>query len=529
MTMADQLVQHYLDKSVAPDNKVVCCDGQKSITYGQLKRESNRLSKLLGEVGVGRRDRVLLFIRRSTDFLTGILGVLKADAVYVPIDPKSPPERWQQIVSDCRPSAVLCDAQTANSLRDYFKNQIPVIHFGPSRVEPFFVVGVKPSLKGPFSDFERNPCYKNISDDLAYILYTSGSTGKPKGVMISHRNIRNYIDWAVEYFSIQERDRILGTAPFHFDMSTFDLWCPLKVGGTLCLASEAQMLFPEKLLQYMEEQKVTIWKGISSLLFYLDRAGVLHPSRIPLLDRVLFGGDSLPARTLMRWMEVFPNKKFFNVYGPTEATGISFCYSVRKAPDSSGARIPIGRPCKGMKAVLLDPQQKPVSPGEVGELVLAGPGLGAGYLNDSERTLHSFFQAEFNGEPIDTWYRTGDLAFQDAEGNYVFVGREDNQVKIMGYRIELGEIEQAILAIDGVRDAVVVSVHRDGLDELVAFVEESKSLNLLQMLSKLRERLPAYMIPRRLLKIDEIPRCVRGKINRPALRTLAMESSNVDG
>ena len=529
MNMVDKLVQHYLDESLAPDNKVACCDGQKSITYGQLKKDSNQLSVLLRECGVGRGNRVVLFVRRSAEFLTGILGTLKADAVYVPIDPKSPSERWQQIVSDCTPAALLCDAQTANSLGEAYKLQIPIIHFGPSKNEPFIVGGMSPPFKAFWADPDQLPSYNNVPDDLAYILYTSGSTGKPKGVMISHRNIRNYIDWAVEYFSIQRNDRILGTAPFHFDMSTFDLWCPMKAGGALCLANEGQMLFPEKLLQYMEDQKVTLWKGISSLLFYLDRAGVLHPGRIPLLDRVLFGGDSLPARTLMRWMEVFPAKRFFNVYGPTEATGISFCYPVREAPDNPGARIPIGRPCKGMKAILLDPQQEPVPLGDIGELCLAGPGLGAGYLNDSERTLRSFFKAEFNGEPTDTWYRTGDLAFQDGDGNYVFVGREDNQVKIMGYRIELGEIEQAILAIDGVMEAVVVSVHRDGLDELVAFVEEAKSLNLAQTLSKLRERLPNYMIPRRFLKIDEIPRCVRGKINRPALRAIALENSNVDG
>lgn len=528
MTMEDKLVQHYLDESLAPDNKVACCDGQKSITYGQLKKDSNRLSQLLRECGVGRQDRVVLCVRRSVEFLTGIMGTLKADAVYVPIDPKSPLERWQQIVSDCTPAALLCDAQTANSLGDAFKRQIPIICFGPGKDEPFAVDGIRPTPKGLWAEPDRSPGYNNVPDDLAYILYTSGSTGKPKGVMISHRNIRNYIDWAVDYFSIQGHDRILGTAPFHFDMSTFDLWCPLKAGGTLCLASEGQMLFPEKLLQYMEDQKVTIWKGISSLLFYLDRAGVLRPGRIPFLDRVLFGGDSLPARTLIRWMEVFPAKRFFNVYGPTEATGISFCYPVREPPGTAGARIPIGRPCKGMKAILLDHQQEPIPLGEIGELCLAGPGLGTGYLNDSERTLRSFFKAEFNGEPFDTWYRTGDLAYEDVYGNYVFVGREDNQVKIMGYRIELGEIEQALLAIDGVRDAVVVSVQRDNLDELVAFVEEAKPLNLVQTLSKLRERLPSYMIPRRLLKIDEIPRCVRGKINRPALRAIALENSNVD-
>ena len=182
-----------------------------------------------------------------------------------------------------------------------------------------------------------------------------------------------------------------------------------------------------------------------------------------------------------------------------------------------------------MQAVLLDQDQIPVPFGEIGELCLAGPGLSRGYLNEADRTADLFFRAEINGAPLQTWYRTGDLAFQRDDGHYVFVGRGDNQVKIMGYRVELGEIEQALLGIDGVRDAVVVAVNRGGLPELVGFIEETKTLDLGQALSKLRERIPGYMVPRRLLRIAEIPRCGRGKVDRAALRNMAMENSHVDG
>ncbi|WP_225071402.1 amino acid adenylation domain-containing protein [Desulfuromonas sp. CSMB_57] len=527
--MADQLVQQYLDESLASEDKVACTDGRKSHTYGQLTHFSNRLAALLRQWGVGRQDRVLLFMRRTADFIPAILGVLKADAVYVPVDPKSPPERWSQIVDDCSPAVVLSDGPSANSLKSALPLHMPVIQIDTDGDISFTVNGIRQFQDEMGSHPEIIPTYRNVPDDLAYILYTSGSTGKPKGVMISHRNIRNYIDWAVEYFGIRSVDRILGTAPFHFDMSTFDLWCPIKAGGTLCLANEGHTMFPEKLLGYMEDQKVTIWKGISSLLFYLERAGVLNADRIPDLDRVLFGGDALPARTLTRWMEVFPSKSFFNVYGPTEATGISFCYPVQEPPDNPGDRIPIGLPCKGMQAVLLDQDQIPVPFGEIGELCLAGPGLSRGYLNEADRTADLFFRAEINGAPLQTWYRTGDLAFQRDDGHYVFVGRGDNQVKIMGYRVELGEIEQALLGIDGVRDAVVVAVNRGGLPELVGFIEETKTLDLGQALSKLRERIPGYMVPRRLLRIAEIPRCGRGKVDRAALRNMAMENSHVDG
>lgn len=527
--MDGHLVQHYLDSLPAPAAKVACTDGRRAITYGDLADFSGRLATILFQVGVRRKDRVVLCLHRSPDFLPAILGILKADAVYVPLDPKSPPERWQQIVSDCAPAAILCDCQTIILLAGAVTASIPRISLSTRSGQQPLGTEARAALEDILASPAMPPAYHNGPDDLAYVLYTSGSTGQPKGVMITHRNICNYIDWAVAYFQIRNDDRILGTAPFHFDMSTFDLWCPVKAGATLCLANEALTLFPEKLLGFMESEHVTIWKGISSLLFYLERAGVVTPGRIPTLSRVLFGGDALPARTLIRWMETFSDKLFYNVYGPTEATGVSLCCPIKQVPGGPGERIPIGQPCKGMKAILLDKELMPVPDGAVGELCLAGPGLGAGYLNDPERTARSFLIANLAGDQVDTWYRTGDLALRRADGNYEFIGREDNQVKIMGYRIEMGEIEQALLAIDGVRDAAVVAVQRGGLDELVAFVEVEEVKDHTQILARLRGRIPAYMIPRRLIPLVELPRCGRGKINRSALRELSLEVRHADG
>jgi len=526
--MNGSLVQHYLDTaSVSPD-KVACTDGNTDITYGGLTERSGRLATLLINSGVCRQDRVAICLSRSAEFLPAILGILRADAVYVPLDPKSPPERWRQILADCTPTALLCDSQTVLSLTNALNSPIPMILLGHRSNLPPGAADVSADIEDLLASPLLEKDYRNLPDDLAYILYTSGSTGQPKGVMISHRNIRNYIDWAVDYFAIKPEDRILGTAPFHFDMSTFDLWCPLKAGATLCVANNMHTLFPEKLLHFMESQQISIWKGISSLLFYLDRAGVLTPGRIPTLSRVLFGGDELPARTLISWMKTFPEKNFYNAYGPTEATGISLCYPVEKIPGNSGERVPIGRPCKDMRAVLLDHKCMPVPDGASGELCLAGPGLAAGYLNDPDRTAQAFFTLTTIGEKEGTWYRTGDLALRKADGNYEFIGRKDNQVKIMGYRIELGEIEQALRAFEGVLDAVVVKVQRDGLDELVAFVEEQEGTQNSSILHHLRGCIPAYMIPRRVISLSDLPRCSRGKIDRAALRLRGLEAGYGD-
>ncbi|APG26933.1 hypothetical protein A7E78_03235 [Syntrophotalea acetylenivorans] len=526
--MDGNLVQHYLHHSPVSPAKVACTDGRRSITYAEVADLSNRLATLLKQYGVRRQDRVALCLNRSASFLPAVLGILKADAVYVPLDPNSPPERWQKIVADCAPTAILCDSQTILPLAETVKASIPRIFFAPRCELPLAGVEAAAAIEDVLASSMRAPPCSNEPDDLAYVLYTSGSTGAPKGVMITHRNICNYIDWAVDYFAINSEDRLLGTAPFHFDMSTFDLWCPIKAGATLCLADKALTLFPEKLLGFMEAEQVTIWKGISSLLFYMDRAGVIAPGRIPTMSRVLFGGDALPTRTLIRWMEAFPDKSFFNVYGPTEATGISLCYPVKNIPQEPGERIPIGRSCKGMKADLLDESLLPVPNGTVGELCLTGPGLGKGYLNDTERTARVFFTVRVPGASAENWYHTGDLGLRREDGNIEFVGRKDQQVKVMGYRIELGEIEQALRAIDGVCEAAVVTADRGGMEELVAFVEDNGGTDHAFIMARLRDRLPGYMMPRRLLPLADIPRCGRGKINRAALRALAMETKHAD-
>ncbi len=390
---------------------------------------------------------------------------------------------------------------------------------------PVFALGDRP--KG--GDFTRRhqgwidgfstdpPPVQCGGSDLAYVLYTSGSTGSPKGVMVTHANIRSYIDWAVRRFSIGNADRILGTAPFHFDMSTFDLFCTLRTGATLCIASDALTLFPEKLMQFMEREGVTLWKGVSSLLMYLARAGVLRRGRLPALCQVLFGGEALPTHWLIEWMRAFPEKKFFNAYGPTETTGVSLYHAVERIPAGSHERIPIGIPCSDTCAYLFDGDMRPVPEGETGELYIGGAGVSGGYLNAPDKTAAAFLPDPFRqGERM---YRTGDLARRRVDGEYEFIGRRDNQVKLMGYRIELGDIEHALLAEPGVRDAAVSLLPAgEGLTELIGFFDGDA--DPAAVLASLKLRLPGYMLPRKLLTVGRLPRCDRGKIDRQALPML---------
>ncbi len=508
------LVQHYADQAALrlPDKEAVIDGRGAALSYRDLTAGANRLAQALAAHGVRPQDRVALCLQRSPHCIVAILGVLKAGAVYVPLDPRAPAERWSVILQDCRPRTVIADPSTAPALAGLRSADAaaPLVCLG-GNPPPGMAECIGAAEIGRYPDL--CPILHADPQDLAYILYTSGSSGRPKGVMITHGNVVDYIDWAVRCFGIREQDRILGTAPFHFDMSTFDIHCALKAGATLCIATEDLLLFPEKLTRFMEAQKVTIWKGISSLVMYLARAGIAQPGRLPALTQVLFGGEELPGRYLRQWMLAFPEKKFCNVYGPTETTGISMYHPIDQVP-ADEERIPLGRPAKGAEILLLAEDRSLCPAGEIGELGIAGAGLGRGYLNDPERTARSFVPHPWRAE--EKLYLTGDLARQREDGAFEFLGRKDNQVKIMGYRIDLADIEQAMLRVDGVEETAVLFTparERD-LNELVGFFVADEAVTAGDLTAQLRQRLPAYMLPKRLVRLNRMPRCPRGKINR---------------
>lgn len=511
--MPSTLAQHYLHSSFRdhPD-RVALFDGQRRITYAQLGSLAARLGNLLIDRGVAPGDHVLLCLDRGASSVVAMMGTLEAGATYVPVDAKAPVARWRAVAGDCRPAAVIVDDRTeagvGEALGDVLRGA-PLLHIG--------------RLDGG-DDTPPEPLARE--DDSAYVLYTSGSTGQPKGVMISHRNIRAYIDWAVDCFGITADDVVLSTAPFHFDMSVFDVYCALAAGAQLCVATDGLLLFPPKLMEFMEGEGVTVWKGVSSLLMYLARANVLTPDRLPTLRHVLFGGETLPTEYLMRWMEVYPDRTYTNAFGPTEATGISLFHVMPARPADAGERIPIGTPCPGTEAHLLDDDLRAVEPGEVGELCLGGPCLSQGYLGDETKTRRAFVADWTDGVVSPRRiYRTGDLAWRRDDGVYEFAGRKDRQVKVMGYRVELAEVEHAIRSVDAVQDAAVVLTRdpRTGIDELVAVYEASAELEARTLIAGLKDRLPPYMVPRRALRVRGLPRGDRGKVDQPAVRALVEE------
>jgi amino acid adenylation domain-containing protein len=521
--MKQYLVQMYLDttKSLYTNKTAVCYDNDK-ISFTELYDASNRLANFLLSIGTLRQDRVVFCLKRSIKSIVAMAGISKADAIYVPIDPKSPQERWRKIIEDCQPRTLICEKETISDILKVvsLKKKYPMIIFMES--EQNLPGSIKRNIfcKEQVDVQDRNePIYKNIDTDIAYILYTSGSTGNPKGVMVSHLNINNYIDWAINYFFITSNDTILTTAPFHFDMSTFDIYCAMKTGATLCIANESSLLFPSKLFDIIEKEQVTIWKAISSLCMYLAATESLKKGRIPSLRKIVFAGEVLPAKFLIKWMETYPDKNYYNAYGPTEATGISTCYSVENIPTNPVESIPIGTACANTEVILIREDNSLATVGEIGEICIRGSGLTAGYWNDPVKTEKSFVNNPINFIPGDRIYRTGDLGKMRDDGTFEFIGRKDNQVKVMGYRIELSEIESALLSIEKVNDAAVVLSNSQNQDipEIIAFVQIEDDLNLNKLMKELPKYLPQYMLPKKFVSMKVMPRTERGKIDKKTL------------
>jgi len=522
--MSSPLVQHYLDAACGTGalRRTAVADDCVAISYEELSAISSRLARCLREMGVRRGDRVAFCLDRSVWPVVTALSVLKADAIYVPIHHRTPPGRMAVTLEDCSPVVVVCNAITIAVVRaalGMWKGGARIVALGVFRadggeVPPRTVFQEEIDATG-----DASLCYENSSSDLAYLLYTSGSTGRPKGVMITHRNVRDYIDWAARAFQVGPDDRFLGTAPFTFDMSTFDIFCPLRMGATLYVAPEESLMFPAKLIGFMEQNAVTVWKGVSSLLMYLARTGVVVAGRVPSLRTVMFGGEALPTKYLIHWMQAFPEKTFYNVYGPTETTGVSAAYRVSDLPCDPGESIPIGKARDNTEMFVIEEDGRPAAAGRPGQICIRGAGLSPGYWNDEELTRRAFREIEIGEGPPQRTYLTGDRGMLRADGHCVYLGRTDRQVKCMGYRVELDDIERVLLSLVGVRDGAVVLRPSDRCDvpQLDAFVEMEGERKPQDVLRELGARLPPYMVPKQLIPVTHMPRTERGKIDRQKL------------
>ncbi|MBZ7930603.1 AMP-binding protein, partial [Campylobacter molothri] len=352
---------------------------------------------------------------------------------------------------------------------------------------------------------------KHIDTNLLYVLFTSGSTGIPKGVSIAHKSVIDYTFWVCKTFDFDENEILANQAPFYFDNSVLDIFSSVKVGATLHIIPNHIFAFPAKVLQCLEQEKVSTIFWVPSVLIYFANTEALDNFSSKHLKKILFCGEIMPNKQLNIWRKHLPQSLFANLYGPTEITDVCTYYIINR-PFKDDELLPIGKACKNTELLVFDENMNYISTKEIGkkgELYIRGTSLSLGYYNDKEKTNKAFIQNPLHDNYLDLLYKTGDIVAYNEFEELLCYGRADNQIKYMGHRIELGEIENIINSHDKVRNSACIFK-----EEIICFYESKEEIDFRMFL---KDKLPLYMIPKHFKRIDSFKLNQNGKIDRKAL------------
>lgn len=475
-----------------PDAIAISFEGQH-VSYADLNRRANQLAHYLQSLGAVPDAPVGICVERSPDMIIALLGILKAGAAYLPLDPAYPTERLNFMLDDA---------------------QVPIV------ITQIHLLGRLPATEARILCLEReqeiysqfavgNPESDVTPGHLAYIMYTSGSTGKPKGVMVEHRGVCNLAQAQIAAFGVEPESRVLQFASLSFDASISEIALALCSGAQLCLAPQNALLPGPSLERLLHEQRIT------HVTLPPTALKVMSPKHVSTLTHLIVAGEVCSPELAEQWAT---GRRFFNAYGPTETTVCATIYE-GKMKDSS-ERLPIGTPIANMQVYLLDQHLQPVPVGVAGELYIGGAGVSRGYLHRPDLTEERFIPHPFNDRPGERLYKTGDLARYLSDGNIEFLGRIDHQVKIRGFRIELGEIESVLAAYPAVNDQIVmVRENQEGEKQLTAYLVSTQDRTTLisELRQSLRQSLPEYMIPAAFVVLEQFPLTPNGKVDRQTL------------
>jgi len=504
----DRCIQQLFEAQAAcAPNSVAVVFKNKQLTYAELNTRANQLAHYLRKIAVGPDALIGICVERSLEMVIGLLGILKAGAGYVPLDPSHPAERLEFILADAQVSILL----TQEGLLERGGSRIDDRDCRSSIFNPLHRICLDRDWELIAKESDTNPESTITPDSLAYVIYTSGSTGKPRGVQITHGSLLDLVFWHLRTFSVTSIDRATQLAGPGFDAAVWELWPCLTVGASVHIPDDMTRLDAAALRDWLVAQAITISFVPTALA---ERLMTLDWPQQTALRILLTGGDALrvyPPDTLPF--------RVFNNYGPTECTVVTT--SAHIGPSSAPLVPPtIGRPIANSQVYILDAHRNPVPIGTVGEIYIGGDGVARGYLNQPELTAEKFILHSFDDEPPRRLYKTGDLARYLPDGNIEFCGRIDDQVKIRGYRIELGEIE-AVLAEHPAVSQAVVMVREDtpGEKRLVAYVvpADSSVSDIDPPRVFLNKRLPNYMRPAAYVLLERLPLTANGKIDRQAL------------
>ncbi|MBO4291276.1 MAG: amino acid adenylation domain-containing protein [Lachnospiraceae bacterium] len=473
----------------------------ESISYGELNERANRLARTLRRNGASGDRIAAVMLERSIDLAVGLLAVLKSGSAYLPVDPSYPPERKEYLLTDSKAQLLI----TSRSLGEGFSFDGRVIYVDD---------------EASYDSNGENPDRTIEDSNLAYIIYTSGSTGKPKGVMVEHRNIVNTLMWRRKEYGFGTKHVVMQFFSASFDGFVSSFFTPLISGSTVLLLNDLNTKDVTCIARRMMEKKVTHMSLVPVLYKKILASGLLKQEEI-CLTAVTLGGEKVDQELCELSRSVLPAAEIVNEYGPTEAAVNCTCLRDVLAHD----KITIGKVITNAQVYILDGALKPVPIGVKGEICIGGRGVARGYLGRKELTAERFILWN-NGREKVRIYRTGDAGKWTADGEIEFLGRMDDQVKVHGYRIEPGEIEEALISLEFIRDAVVLVKEIAGDRELVAYYTASCEMEEAQIKKMLRKLLPQYMVPARLVSVEEMPLTPNGKIDRKSLEELPLHTES---
>jgi amino acid adenylation domain-containing protein len=500
----------------------------RMVSYGELEHRARLWAGAIVD-RLGRpAERVGVLGHRSEVAYTGALAALFAGAAFVPLNPTFPLDRTRAMLEAAELDAVIADDAAAVQLAALLGAAgPPAVVLVPATADPRGSLGAAGGAAGRSIIGARELATMTplaalppvAVDDIAYLLFTSGSTGQPKGVPVSHGNVVAFLDVVAERYAVAPSDRFSQTFDQTFDLSVFDLFLPWSSGASVYAMRPIDLLAPAR---FVTRHELTIWFSVPSLPALMRRKGFLRPAIMPSLRFSLFCGEPLPQSTAEDWQAAAPGSVVENLYGPTELT--IACFAYRWSPERSPAEcrdglVPIGRPFPGLAAAVIDDREQLAAEGEPGELWVSGPQTVPGYWRNPAATAARFVARDDLGAHTKRFYRTGDRVRKLPSGDYAYLGRVDNQVKVLGHRVELGDVEAALRGAPGVVEAIAVAWPlEDGgaASGLVGFLT-GPAVDPAVVLASARATLPDYMVPRELRIVNELPLNANGKVDRRAL------------
>lgn len=484
--------------------------GAQSVTFSELDVKTNQLAKYLLDSGVKKGDRVGIHLNRCLETAIAIYGILKAGAVYVPLDFTAPHTRNQKIIDNCDVRFLVSSQPLKSKV-----NKLLAIN---SKLECVIGLKLDAAIKTVSWDEIYNIDLSNylpvkiVENDLAYIMFTSGSTGDPKGIMHTHKSGLNYAKLSSELYGLTSNDRVGNHAPIHFDISTFGYFSAPLAGASTVIVTDAHTKLPGSLTQLMAHEKLTIWYSVPLALVQVLNSGLLDKLNMKSLRWVMFGGEVFAIKHLKELMEKWPKAEFSNVYGPAEVNQCTY-YNFKEI-SSKYKTLPLGKFWKNTDFKILGRNNKPAKTGEKGELVIRSGTMMRGYWKNNELTEQSLYREAIDSSIENVYYRTGDIVFEDEEGVLFFVGRNDRQIKIRGYRIELNEIESVLVNHPQINEVAVMVNSSEKEIYAAVLLFKNASITVDEIKKYCKTHLPAYAVPSNIEIFGELPRTSSGKIDK---------------